>query len=522
MDITCPQCATRHAIDLPSGARSRAPRALRFRCSHCGHSFSVDPTVVEGPAPSRSGAPLVAAAPSAAPSEAPPSRRGSPTPVAANDPPDRVLVDGREFSVPDLGTLQRWILEERVRPDDLCARGSGPWGPLHARAELALFFTAAARLAEGPHAIERVIAPTVDPEPSLPADPPTEVAATSQDAVPHASGNLVTLAADPLGLAIGAPPARVEAGPQGAPVNATTTTSGLDLTREAPTVVGAPDVSRDRQGPAAPVTTPAPGHEPEFEFPTASPALDTRDDVFTESEAPAPSAGPRWAWMVGVTVVAVFAVFLGTRLVGPAKHARPTPEDVADAQAASTNDLPAPSAPPPTATPEPMQASGIVTPPEGTAATAGDPVSAPESSATATNAAASAPAAPVARAATPPSGSASSSTPAPPAKADAPAAADATQRKSGSTSSGASPAKLLSDGWSAIERGDARGALDSFSRAVEKKRTPGALFGRGYANEKLGSTDAAAADYCGARDLGPDTDMMREIESGLRRLGRSC
>jgi hypothetical protein len=497
---------------------------------------------VEAPAPQRDGtlqadrmvAPVHGGGASShfsAVTEAPPSRRGSLTSAAASEPPDRVLIDGRDFLVPDLGTLQRWILEERVRPDDLCARGNGPWGPLHARPELALFFTAAARLAEGPHAIERVIAPTVDPEPSLTAvDLPTEVAAPSQDSGTHASSGRSVPAEDPLGLAIGALPARVDAGSQSPPIDAAPRTSIQDLTREAPTVVGVPDVSCDGQGavPAAgvPARTSGPGHEPEFEFPSGSPSTDARDDLFGETEAAAPRPGPRWAWVVGVTVVAVFAVFLGTRLVGPARHARPTPDDVAEAQAASTEGVQAPAAPPPAATPEPTTASDAGAPSEGTAASEGAPVSAPEPAATvATTAPASAAStsgAPAASAPAPSSRSASSSAPAPAAKPDAPPAADAAQRKSSSTSAGASPAKLLSDGWSAIERGDARGALASFSRAVEKKRTPGALFGRGYANEKLGSTDAAAADYCGARDLGPDTDMMREIESGLRRLGRSC
>ncbi|MFZ5482529.1 MAG: tetratricopeptide repeat protein, partial [Myxococcota bacterium] len=85
-----------------------------------------------------------------------------------------------------------------------------------------------------------------------------------------------------------------------------------------------------------------------------------------------------------------------------------------------------------------------------------------------------------------------------------------------------SPKKLVSAGWKAIEGGDFEKARSSFEAAVNAGGGSDALYGRGYANEKLGNASGAVSDYCRALSSVKDTDMQREIEGTLRRLGASC
>lgn len=57
-----------------------------------------------------------------------------------------VRVDGEIFAVPDLATLQRWVLEKRVLPDDRGSADGTTWSAIGDRPELGLFFEAADRL----------------------------------------------------------------------------------------------------------------------------------------------------------------------------------------------------------------------------------------------------------------------------------------------------------------------------------------------------------------------------------------
>ncbi len=86
-------------------------------------------------------------------------------------------------------------------------------------------------------------------------------------------------------------------------------------------------------------------------------------------------------------------------------------------------------------------------------------------------------------------------------------------------------AKSLADaGWKAIDGGKVEEAHGLFARALQADPGYGwALYGRGYANEKLGDTVSARADFCSALGRDPaDAELVRELNGGLRRLGQSC
>ncbi|MBM4393882.1 MAG: hypothetical protein FJ090_22370, partial [Deltaproteobacteria bacterium] len=105
MEVVCPRCHERHVVDAPSSVRMRT-RPMRFRCSECGHTF---PLLGEG------GAPLP---PALLPVEPPPRGAGDARPVAPGEPVEMLRVGGDVYSVPDLASLQRWILEGRVARTD--------------------------------------------------------------------------------------------------------------------------------------------------------------------------------------------------------------------------------------------------------------------------------------------------------------------------------------------------------------------------------------------------------------------
>jgi type IV secretory pathway VirB10-like protein len=232
--------------------------------------------------------------------------------------------------------------------------------------------------------------------------------------------------------------------------------------------------------------------DPGFDFPARSGA---DEDLFRDA-APAPARTARGLVTGVVVVLVVLGIVAGTRMLGGGSHARPEP--AAEPASASQSAPPAPAAP----------AAGEA-PPATDAA--------PE--APATPVAAPSPVPPVAPAAAePPKPVAEPSKPAP--TRDAAAASSST--KSARTTSSAPPQRLLSEGWKAVEKGDFEAARDRFSLALQGKASAGALYGRGYANEKLGRTAEAGADYCRALTLDADLELSREIQSGLRRIGHSC
>jgi formylglycine-generating enzyme required for sulfatase activity len=85
-----------------------------------------------------------------------------------------------------------------------------------------------------------------------------------------------------------------------------------------------------------------------------------------------------------------------------------------------------------------------------------------------------------------------------------------------------SPKKLIGQAWKSIETGEYEKAHSLFDRALQGGPSVDALYGRGYANEKLGDAESAADDYCQAIASGAAPETSREIEARLRRVGRSC
>lgn len=87
-----------------------------------------------------------------------PAEPPAPAPAAAQlaVPSEAFLLrqDGELFSVPDLATLQRWIIERRIDPDADLSDGNDGWKRIGASPELSVFFAAVAQLeqpASGPN-----------------------------------------------------------------------------------------------------------------------------------------------------------------------------------------------------------------------------------------------------------------------------------------------------------------------------------------------------------------------------------
>jgi serine/threonine protein kinase len=74
----------------------------------------------------------------------------------------------------------------------------------------------------------------------------------------------------------------------------------------------------------------------------------------------------------------------------------------------------------------------------------------------------------------------------------------------------------------ALEAGDYATAHRLFSQAIEMRSGAEALYGRGYASERLGHPVAAAADYCQALQWQPSAEMRSAIKKRLRELQQTC
>lgn len=99
--------------------------------------------------------------------------RSPPPPIQLNAPPPATPLlrqDGRVYSVPDIATLQRWILERRVTAEDQVNLTGDGWQPVQTQPELEVFFRTLARLDD----LEYRQAWSGDPQPSVnePWEPP--------------------------------------------------------------------------------------------------------------------------------------------------------------------------------------------------------------------------------------------------------------------------------------------------------------------------------------------------------------
>ncbi|HCH63682.1 MAG: hypothetical protein CL927_20245 [Deltaproteobacteria bacterium] len=139
MYIECENCAAGYELELPPAALAGG-RSVKFRCTSCGHSFHVvkNGTVVETrPKPE---AAVQAASESEPVPDAPASRPSAAQPGSGAMEHVLLRQDGVSYHVPDVATLQRWIVERRVLPTDELDFGGGSWVKAGERADLAPFF----------------------------------------------------------------------------------------------------------------------------------------------------------------------------------------------------------------------------------------------------------------------------------------------------------------------------------------------------------------------------------------------
>jgi predicted Zn finger-like uncharacterized protein len=606
VEITCPRCHSEHEIEPPPSARARGPRSLKFRCSHCGHTFSVDP---EAPKESTSPPPL---------GEKP-----------AGESIQLVQVAGQIWSVPDMAALHQWILERRLDRDALVSKHGLRWVRAGEREDLAMFFSASDALSfqernlrtEMPaHDDEIVVdAPEADEADGFDA---ASFDATSIDANASAQGGGMPVATGP-GPAVGGYPRGLgtvmmdfdggddtqeqtvqtggldETPIDGIPASFDRAESAADRTERLPPTSGVRDiplpmgVSTVTPGPApagsaalgapsnmmpplavlpgpavvasAPlrvVSSPvsgspgaggpsagpgphaahkpvppgfapaAPGVAPNASqtfFLDGAPGSPTppRRDVFDD---PPPSSGINWVLWGGLAAVAAAAVLAVVMWTG--RGADPRGGDPRGADPTGTART--------AETPPPLAAATLPGAGEVAGAPAPDGAVAQPTAAGASGTAAVVPAV-VAKASASGAGAGSVKAPASeaaPAVARAPeasqpaaplapaqkaAASQPAASQTSTASTGGSPKKLVEQGWKAVEAGDYTKAHGLFDRALQGGTGADALFGRGYANEKLGDTNSASDDYCRALSGSAVTiDMQREIEGGLRRLGRTC
>ncbi|MDP2308799.1 MAG: hypothetical protein Q8P18_22450 [Pseudomonadota bacterium] len=605
MEITCPRCLSLHEIEPPPSARARGPRSLKFRCSHCGHTFSVDPEA--------------------------PRESSTPPPLGEKPAGETILlvqVAGQIWSVPDMASLHRWILERRLDRDTLVSKHGLRWVRAGDRDDLAVFFSASDALSFQERNL-RTEVPAHEDEIIVDAPEADGSDTTSVDGIGLSLGARMPVATGP-GPAVGGArrgladvmmdldgvddtqeqtvltgggldetpidrvPAsfdraesvaeRTERMPHGnsvrsipLPTGVSTVTPGpapagsaaLGLPAfgnaafgnpafgdpafadpafadpafgtPAPAVLPGPSVVppsplramtlppsaahaspvRPRGGAGGPSVGPAqlpstlvppssapvdPSASQSFFFEGAPPSSpQPRRDVF--DDPPSSVSGTNWALWGGLAAVAAMSVLAFTLWKGQG-GGPPAAADLNGTVAAAA------SAPPSTVGAGAAESAvevPVATVPERVVGAGGAAVKAPEAAVPAPLVAAIAPVAPVA----------------PVAKAaprrDAGSAKAPSSQGAATSTTGGSPKKLVEQGWKAVEAGDYTKAHGLFERALQGGSAADALFGRGYANEKLGDGVSASNDYCRAlKGAAVSIDMQREIEGGLRRLGHSC
>ena len=175
MYIECENCGAGYELDLPPAALAGG-RSVKFRCTACGHSFHVvkNGTVVDArPRPETSAPSGPAVAEASKPAAQP----------AGADGMEHVLLrqEGVSYHVPDVATLQRWIVERRVLPTDELDFGGGQWVKAGERADLAPFFSIVSEVEVATRklaavAVDEAFSPGLDGELDSSDDFETEIA----------------------------------------------------------------------------------------------------------------------------------------------------------------------------------------------------------------------------------------------------------------------------------------------------------------------------------------------------------
>lgn len=155
MDVKCERCGTEYEFD---DAKVTAA-GITVKCTHCGHLFKV----VREEAPSEP-----------VPQRTPPGGIPASEGVSRSPIPTRWRIrraTGEELEFNDLTTLQQWILERKVAPEDQISKTGDSWKPLGSIVELSSFFLAVQGAPEssdnGP-APRRSPFPTPSPGPAPP------------------------------------------------------------------------------------------------------------------------------------------------------------------------------------------------------------------------------------------------------------------------------------------------------------------------------------------------------------------
>lgn len=505
----------------------------------------------------------------------PPSRLvPEPRPVGIAEPVEMLRVSGDVYSVPDAATLQRWILERRVSPEDMVSQYGMRWTAIGDRPELALFFQAADRLGDAapvggytdeepyrpasrglpmaddeeiyvqelgteggdpPTAVQESPAPTVgnlrlQPSPTLSPHPFKDEPTLHAVEPPPVVGPLDELPANLLVAARTADdPARLLDQPPPVPFQMEARSLGFRLDPD-------PDTQEETlQGFNRQEVEQA--HDPTDSFMLtgvipgspdyAPPPVDIDGAVprTVQPRAPWPiqdeEPPPRRGGAAPEIVIAGLLLVAGLIAVGGWLFTRKS-EAPAPAEAAAVQTEAPPPPPPPAANPEDEAARAAAQ-----AAAMAEPLSEEEATA------ATPPAQPPPAVVKPPAVAAEQSPPVekpepkPIAKAEPKPVAEAEPKpvaKAEAPAGGGSARSLTDAGWKAIDKGDLEAAHGFFARALQKDAgSAWALYGRGYANEKLGDKVSAGADYCAAQAAaGSDAELTRELSGGLRRLGRGC
>lgn len=584
MRIVCGNCNTEYDIDLPPSALQRPNRNLKFRCSSCGRTF-VTRLDAGGGAPSagRAG------------DESSDRGRGArasattttPAPQPAGAPKSMLLKqEGKVYSVRDVATLQRWIVERRVARDDMVSFGGTVFEPAGSRPEFESFFEIVEQADSSPPPGDAAEASSSDaPMPSgswapwerSNSGPPAQSAPPPRQEESENSEILPSLEAeeDLDAMEAGAGALSLSGGGREAVNHSRTELPSNLLGGSAPRSAGGGD-----DGPGVPTGFPMPGAAPAA--PTSGPrsGVTSRDQVFDAfpmdmaPEAPAMpvlAPTPPAPMMTGLPTMpsgpAVSSMPVGP--VGPALHApsgvtlppvpsRPVEPSVATLPSSLPLDAP---------TPAPgLPNQDLRRPPRGLDWDEGRRAAPPSNQslwlavgavilavlgvglflwqqilaqrAAQLNAAqvvATAPA-PTAPAAVVPSvagvAPAAASTPAttppatPPAPETAPApppAADPPKTTAPKSSGGGGSRSKVQKGWTLMEKGDYSGARTTCMDAVGSGPVGAeAWFCAGRAAEYQGDVPNAVNFYCRALNAGPDAETVSQANGRLSSLGRSC
>ncbi len=561
MDVICPKCSSHHRAEPPSSLRARG--AVRFRCTHCGNVFKV-----EFPSPGETLAPR--------PAEA------TPAPDAVERAPSfTVRAAGEVYPATELATLQRWILESRVKAEDQLSVDGERWERAGDRMELLIFFAAAERL-HAPAPAARVISlpPNAQPVPkpvAVVAPPPPAFSSVASDPteltdpevgagddpvvdsveefwvdpqiaepVEPALDDLPTdTVAAPTEPSVAASPGPAEPDEYSAPMEAESQEATLlaifqernEEVRKGPVPVRREYPPRATNPPppsasSVPTSPPLSLQDMAAEFDMPSRFDDHSEEPAEEDAAPpANRAAGVLAIVMGAGIVVVL-LGLGWYL------SRPGPEPTQVAHAPPVH-APAPPEPPADAQPAsgpPPQDGQVVADAQPAAAPVGAdgqpastaPVAPPQPAPSPAVTAPVVAAAPVAVAAHPaPVAAAVPAHPvvAPVVAAAAPIAAHPVVAAAPAGGTGfTSSADATKKGWALVGKAQYDQAYDLFSKALQRSNGDSSLlYGRGYAAEKQGNDVGAAADYCAAMaGKGADEGMKRELQAGLTRLHRTC